>query len=133
MRGSDGGGDAPPFAGLRVLVAEDDFLIALDVADMLRGLGCVVLGPAATVAEALALAGRGRPDAALLDLALQDGGAIPVAAVLRAAGVPFAVTTGFPDDYLVGAAAALREVPWLAKPYAPDEFRRVLAGLLRRA
>ena len=76
------GGDEPGRAvlpGARVLVAEDQAVIAMDLAMTLREFGCAVLGPAASVAEALALAGRERPDAALLDLGLSDGPAVPVA------------------------------------------------------
>ena len=67
------GGDEPgraALSGAQVLVVEDQALIAMDLEVTLREFGCAVLGPAASVAEALALAGRERPDAALLDLGL---------------------------------------------------------------
>jgi CheY-like chemotaxis protein len=66
-----GMGASDVLEGVRVLVAEDDGVVALDLAATLEGFGCVVLGPAPTVAETLALlAGGERPDAALLDLGL---------------------------------------------------------------
>src|SRR5689334_8220047 len=82
-----------PLAGARVLVAEDEFVVALDLEVGLRELGCEVVGPAASVAQALALVARERPDAALLDVALLDGNAAPAAEALRSAGVPFVLLT----------------------------------------
>jgi CheY-like chemotaxis protein len=64
------GGGSP--RGLMVLVVEDEFLIAMDLEAMLRGHGWRVLGPAATVAEALRLLDGGEtPDVALLDVNLR--------------------------------------------------------------
>src|SRR3954454_10981456 len=80
-----------PFEGRRVLVVEDEYIVALDLEGMLRDLGCEVLGPVASVAQALALLGRERPDAVTLDLNLLDGLAVPVAELLAGMGVPFVV------------------------------------------
>ena len=102
-------------------------MIAMDLEMTLRDLGCAVLGPAASTADALLLLARGRPDAALLDLALSDGTAVPVAEALGAAGVPFALltgTAGTPDH------PALRGAPRLDKPFAPGQLRRLLVLLL---
>jgi CheY-like chemotaxis protein len=63
--------------GLRVLVVEDEFLIALDLLAILDDLGCVALGPAPTVAEALHLLAADPPDAALLDMNLRGVRATP--------------------------------------------------------
>jgi DNA-binding LytR/AlgR family response regulator len=130
----DGRGDGRAAPAVRVLVAEDEALIALDLEAALRGLGCAVLGPVPTVAGALALlAGGGpRPDAALLDPGLRDGWAAPVAAALAAAGVPFAVVTGHGPE-VVAADPALRDAPRLAKPYRDEELRAVLARLTASA
>lgn len=60
--------------GLRVLVVEDEFFIALDVEAGLRQLNCEPVGPAATIADALSIiAASGRLDGALLDLNLDAG------------------------------------------------------------
>ena len=117
-------------AGARVLVAEDDFVIALELEALLREFGCEVLGPATMVGEALELLGRERPDAALLDVGLGDGPAWPVAAALAAAGVPFALATGYPAEGLGAAASAAVAV--LGKPFGAAEVERVLLGLLSR-
>jgi DNA-binding response OmpR family regulator len=124
-------GGAPAPAGCRVLVVEDDFLIALELAEALRELGCGVLGPAASAERALALlrgAGARPPDAALLDAKLLDGGAGPVLAALAAAGVPFGAVTGY--DRAALEPEALRAAPYLGKPYGPAELRAFLRRLL---
>ncbi len=116
-----------------VLVVEDAFLVALDVAGVLQELGYAVVGPAASGADALALLDRERPDAALLDAGLPggDGGAEAVAAALAAAGVPFAVLTGHDPGGIAGPA--LRGAPYLAKPYRREDLRATLALLAAAA
>jgi CheY-like chemotaxis protein len=64
---------APALAGATVLIVEDEAVVALNLALMLRELGCIALGPAVDNAQALALLRRQRPDAVLLDLGLLDG------------------------------------------------------------
>ena len=127
----DGEGVARPngagLHGLKVLVAEDDGLLALDLACTLRELGCDVLPAAPSVAGALAILGAERPDVALLDVSLADGSAAPVAAALAAAGVPFAVVTGHDAGWI--AEAALRAVPYLGKPYSQEDLHLMLAWL----
>src|SRR5215212_8822543 len=79
-----GQGLQPRPDGRLVLVVEDEFLIAMDLELLLRRHGWRVLGPAATVAEALRLLADERPDVALLDLNLRGELATPVAEELRA-------------------------------------------------
>ena len=74
----------PPPDGRLVLVVEDEFLIALDLEQLLRRHGWRVLGPAATVAVALRLLRGAMPDVALLDVNLGGELVTPVAAELRA-------------------------------------------------
>ena len=73
---------APILTGATVLIVEDEALVALDLALVLRDLGCVVLGPAADSLQALALLRQQRPDAVLLDLGLRDGFALALAEAL---------------------------------------------------
>jgi CheY-like chemotaxis protein len=113
--------------GLKVLVAEDEALVALDLACTLRELGCDVLPAAPSVAGALAILAAERPDVALLDVSLADGSAAPVAAALAAAGVPFAVVTGHAAGDI--GEAALRGAPHLGKPYGLRDLRVTLAQL----
>ena len=114
--------------GLRVLVVEDEFLIALDLLAILADLGCTVLGPAASVPDALRLLAADRPDAALLDLNLGGTRATPVALALAAGGVPFATVTA----YAHRPEAVFDGVPLVAKPFQPGRIRDVLLGLARR-
>jgi CheY-like chemotaxis protein len=86
----------------RVLVAEDEFVIALEIEDTLRRAGYEVVGPAATAGEAARLAAAGPLDAAVLDLGLRDGTAIPAADVLAARGVPFVFLSGYGRESLPG-------------------------------
>lgn len=117
-------------AGRRLLVAEDVSVIAFDLADLSERLGCTVLGPASSVADALSLLRQEQPDLALIDAELADGSAAPVATRLREMGVPFAVVTGHAAEDL--SDTALRSAPCLLKPYTHEEIEVALLRLLRR-
>jgi len=104
----------PNIAGAKVLVVEGEFVVALDLERALQGLGCTVLGPAASAEDALRLLERERPDAATLDMRLRDGRVTPVAERLRAAGVPFVLVTSCGEGEL--PEPVLRETPRLDKP-----------------
>lgn len=120
--------DDSPLAQARVLVAEPMAVIALDLEHTLWELDCVVLGPVSSVADALLLQ-RERPDAALLELDLQDGHAAPLAEKLASLGVPFALAT-----FHQGSEAddpALRAAVRVMKPYSRHELHRALIRLLQ--
>ena len=112
-------------AGCRILVVEDDFLIAIDMVDVLRSAGATVVGPAADIAQAVALLDgtTALPDLAVLDLDLHGAPSYPVADLLAARGVPFVFTTGFSAE---AVAAAYRSHPRLEKPVGE---RMLLAAL----
>jgi CheY-like chemotaxis protein len=117
--------------GLRVLVLEDETIVLLMIEDLLDDLGCQVVGPAATVPEALALAEAGGFDAALLDLNLGRGEtSYPVADMLAARQVPFAFVTGYSADVL---APPHRGRPILEKPFWGDALSNVLQRLIAPA
>jgi CheY-like chemotaxis protein len=128
---TDGESAAPPngtgLHELKVLVAEDDAIIALDLEYTLRGFGCIVLPTVPSVAGALASLRAGQLDMALLDINLADGSAAPVAEALVAAGVPFAVMTGY--DAREIADPTLRAAPCLGKPYGLQDLHAMLARL----
>ena len=126
--GATGRADGSRPAGARVLVAEAEAVIALDLEATLRRFGCAVLGPVASVADALALLGRERPDAALLELDLRDGHAAPLAEALARLGVPFALVTAHDRGGRDGPA--LDGAARVAKPYGRGELRLTLARLL---
>jgi CheY-like chemotaxis protein len=100
--------------GRRVLVVEDEYLLAEDLREGLEGQGAEVLGPVPIVAEALALLRQGpAPDFAILDINLQGEMVYPVADLLRAQGIPFLFATGY-DAWAIPEAYA--DVPRTEKP-----------------
>ncbi|MBA4010973.1 MAG: hypothetical protein C0481_03830 [Phenylobacterium sp.] len=112
-------------AGRRVLVVEDDWLLASEIVRVLEAARCVVIGPAPSVPLALAHVESGQAiDAALLDINLQGQLSYEVADLLLARGVRFAFVTGYPKTML---PRRFGEVPLYEKPFEP---RRVLGGLL---
>ena len=113
--------------GRRVLVVEDETMIAMLVEDMLADLGCAVVGPAHALDAALALAGCEAIDAALLDVNLCGQPVFPVADALRAKGVPMIFATGYGES-------GLREIdagaPVLQKPFRAADLARALSETL---
>ena len=117
--------DADGLKSRRFLVVEDDYLIAADLAAFLEAQGIEVVGPAASVNEALALleSDSDRLDGAVLDVNLQDDRVYPVADVLRSLGVPFVFTTGY-DACAIPKSYA--DVPRCEKPVDEHQLMRVL-------
>jgi CheY-like chemotaxis protein len=116
-----------PLGGRRILVVEDEALVAMLVEDALVDAGSEVIGPVATVADAVALLDReAPPDAAVLDLNLAGETSVPVADMLAARGVPFVVATGYGA---AGLPPEHKDAPVLAKPYDPTELTATLARL----
>ena len=113
------------------LVAENEPVQALDLEYCLRGLGCSVLGPAGSAAEAMDLLRRRRPDLALVDTTLPDGGALQVAKALAAEAVPFAVLATGSEDGRIAEHPLLRDALQLLKPYRATDLRQSVRGLLR--
>lgn len=99
----------------RVLVVEDEYLVAEDIALTLADLGYEVLGPVPTVAEALAVIGSETLDVVLLDANLGGTSSAPIAAELTALHLPFIVVTGYGDLQL--ASAELDSAPRVNKPF----------------
>ncbi|GFE77004.1 MULTISPECIES: response regulator [Novosphingobium] len=89
-----GGEGAFQVKGLRVLVAEDEVLVAMLLEEMLGDLGCLVVGPHATLADALEAARTDEFDVALIDMNLAGERADPVVAEVAARSVPFAIASG---------------------------------------
>lgn len=120
----------PELAGKRVMVVEDELLVAMLVEDVLADAGCVVVGPFARVDPALAAARVEAIDVALLDVNVAGEKVFPVADVLEERGVPFLFVTGY------GTAALPRDRPnWVActKPFHPEELTECLARRLKTA
>ena len=112
--------------GFRILIVEDEYYLAADLAGALRGQGAEVIGPVATLDDATASLDTGRFDCAVLDIRLRGGTALPLADRLRAAGVPFVIASGYDGDSLPERFAA---TPRVEKPYAVREVVALLRGL----
>jgi CheY-like chemotaxis protein len=126
--------NATPLRGRRLLVVEDDYFIAVELARSLEKLGVSVIGPVASVADAVELieAEQGALDGAVLDIHLGEERVFPVADTLMERGVPFVFLTGYdamalPEPY---AKAAI-----CTKPVDTPVLVRTLesAGLGRRS
>jgi len=114
----------------RILIVEDEPLIAMMLQDWLGEMGYEAVGPAGSVEDAIAMIDGSRPDAALLDLHLRGVHAVAVVEHLRTAGVPFAVATG---DTISSPNDQLNGTPRLAKPYDFNTVQSTLSALLQQA
>lgn len=124
----------PWLKGKRILVVEDEALIAVMVEDMLTEMGSVVVGPAATIEQALALARAEEIDGAVLDVNVRGERIDPVAEALTERGVPMLFATGYGEVRLASGATTTV----IDKPYTQDKLARGLAaamgtGALRRS
>ena len=115
---------------LRVLVVEDEWLIAADLAECLETAGVEVLGPVTTVSDALLLveaaAAEGGINAAVLDMNIGGAAVTPVADALAAIGVPFLYATGYPTKHGRGRHDG---APLLQKPFGRDALLRSVLTL----
>ena len=116
----------PWLKGKRILVVEDEALIAVMVEDMLAELGSEVVGPAATIEQALVLARSGALDGAVLDVNVRGERIDPVADALAARGVPMLFATGYGEVRLASGATATV----IDKPYTQEKLARGLAAAM---
>jgi len=121
--GTDGGSPQANMANSRrVLLVEDEALVAMMIQEFLSECGRAVVGPIGTAAEALVAARQGDFDGAILDINLGDGMAYPVAEILSARGVPFVFLTGYEADTIDDRFSA---VPILQKPIERQMLQRI--------
>jgi CheY-like chemotaxis protein len=120
---------ADALAGLRLLVVEDEAMIALMIEDMLGAFGCVVVDVAGTLARGLAIVCNENVaiDGAILDINLGGEQVYPVAERLRLRGVPFIFCTGYGR---AGLAPRFAQVPTLAKPYQAEDLEQMLVTVM---
>lgn len=112
----------------KILVVEDDALIAMELEERLAGMGYAVIGPAHTILEAEALISTQAPDAALLDANLAGVSSVPLGMLLAAKGVPIAFCTGY--DQVKDAPPELANAPVLTKPVSDAELKAALERLI---
>jgi DNA-binding response OmpR family regulator len=117
-------------SGQRVLVVEDEFLIASYLGDALREVGAEIIGPATTLQEALLLARTKEPDCAVLDVNLNGDLVFPVADALAERGVPFVFLTGYTEESI---PTRYVKIPRYEKPFKHTTLMQGLARLLVRA
>ena len=115
-------------AAHRILVVDDEVIVAMLIADMLEDLGCVVVGPALDLEDAMAQARNADFDWAILDLNLEGRSTLPVARVLRERNIPFVFASGASPE---AVSAEFGYVGWLQMPFEYSAVERLYhqAGL----
>jgi CheY-like chemotaxis protein len=116
--------------GRRILIVEDEPLVAMALEDMLLDLGCVVLGPALRLLPAMDLARTSTVDGAVLDINLGKDRSFPVAEILRERAIPFLFATGYGNQ---GLHPPFADAMVLAKPYSLATLQQVLSVMLGTA
>lgn len=116
--------------GKRVLVVEDELLLALDLEDMLTAAGCAVVGPAMRVEAAIELARDEAIEAAVLDININGARSYPIAEILRSRGIPFVFASGYGQPE---GTSRFADVPTLPKPYCEAQVTGALKALLKPA
>ncbi len=113
--------------GKRILVIEDEPVVAIALQDMLESLGYEVVGPALRLAAAHTLAETEPLDAAILDVNMGDGDSYEVARFLRSRGVPYIFATGYGR---AGLEPGHEDVEVLQKPYHEGQIAHALEAVL---
>ena len=122
--GTDTAADGP-LAGRRILVAEDEYLVARDIARIVTAMGGQVLGPVGRLAQALELSrGRAVLHGAVLDVQLGEEQIYPLADELIARGVPVIFATGYDGGVIPDH---LRATPRVEKPFSQRTLERMAA------
>jgi len=118
-----------PAAGIRVLLVEDEPIVAVLVESLLDSIGCIVAATAASIAQAIAAIETHEFDVAMIDVNLGGEDGLVVADLLKAREIPYLITTGY--DALDGAQGHA-DAPLLAKPYAITELENTLCRVTGR-
>ena len=113
--------------GKRILVVEDEYWLAREIAVALNDEGAEIVGPVSTLEAAQRLLSTDKPDCAVLDVNLHGEMAFPIAKHLQDCEVPFAIASGYDKQ---GLPPSLSNVPYLRKPFDPQVLRRLLPELL---
>jgi CheY-like chemotaxis protein len=110
-------------SGLRVLLVEDEFMVALLLETELATLGCEIIGPIGRLDRALEIAQREALDVAILDVNINGKEVYPVAEALAARDIPFVFVSGYGRQ---GLRAPYGDRPTLQKPFRVDDLVAVL-------
>lgn len=118
-----------PFDGLKILLVEDEYVIASDLKRILSNLGAEIMGPAPTIAAAEKLLAAGaQPDAAILDINVRGVLVYPIAEILVTRGVPFAFVTGYSYDIV---PAEFASAPHCEKPVTARNIEAAVRDCLQ--
>lgn len=113
-------------SGLRVLLVEDEIMVAVLLEDMLSGFGYEVVGPVAQLSKAVEMAQREDLDVAILDVNIKGNEVYPVAEALAARGIPFIFATGYAKG---GLRAPYLDRPSLQKPFRRQSLRELFTAV----
>jgi DNA-binding response OmpR family regulator len=113
--------------GCRILVVEDETLLAATIEEILQDLGCVVIGPMSKLEAALQSAANDSLDAAVLDISIRGGMVFPAAEKLLARHIPFLFASGYGEWALPEGFA---DWPRLTKPFTAQELETAVRSLL---
>ena len=116
------------WTGMRILVVEDDIIVALPLVEYLKDAGAEVIGPITDVPRALQIASHDKLSGAVLDVNLGKLDVWPVARILAARGIPFIFATASSPAKL--EAASFGDVPRLTKPYREADAAQALLSLM---
>jgi CheY-like chemotaxis protein len=116
-------------SGLRLLVVEDELLVALALEDILTDFGCELVGPVSRIEEAEPLAESEALDGAVLDVNVRGRNITSVVERLRARQIPVVICSGYSET--TGLPSLLHGLPQVSKPYDKESLRRALAKAFR--
>lgn len=108
---------------LRILVVEDEALVAMMIEDALTDLGCEVVGPFSSIESGMTAVQHAQLDGAFLDVNLRGEFVYPIAEALAARGTPFIFVTGYGA---AGVDPRFRGTPVLTKPFVPETIEQLV-------
>ena len=111
----------------RILVVEDEMIVALFIEDLVTDLGYDIAGVVSRLDDALSRVGEGGFDLAILDVHLAGKEVFPFADALAERGIPFIFATGYGGR---GMPERFRDRPTLQKPFRPDELAEAITQLI---
>ena len=115
---------------MRVLIAEDEFLVGIQLEEDLRAAGCSIVGPFTTLEAATQASRRERFDLAVLDINLNGAAVYPLADELSARGIPFVFLSGYVATDL---PERFRQSPQIVKPHDPAALIKELRTAVPKA
>lgn len=111
---------------MRILIVEDEYYLAADLAAAVAATGAEVVGPVGTLADAEAALAGGAIDRAVIDVNLHGAMSFPLAEKLEAAHIPYLIATGYSAESL---PEKFRGKPRLEKPFRPERVAAAIRGM----